>query len=135
MLVLSRLDALARRLLPGLFLERTKSGAPISVSHNGTTSVDIHTVWRLAVLKETTQSIPWTPCAVRNPGTAGTYLCYEPNIGPPPDIQFLRWDTDRGWRDDNDNKGFPTHWVRLEIPHVAHASDSELPYYRGDKFK
>jgi hypothetical protein len=52
MLVLSRLDALVRRLLPGLFMERTKSGAPISVSDNGTTSVDINTVRRLATLDE-----------------------------------------------------------------------------------
>jgi hypothetical protein len=43
-LVLSRLDALVRRLLPGLLRERTRSGVPISVNGSGTTSVDIHKV-------------------------------------------------------------------------------------------
>jgi hypothetical protein len=55
MLVLSRLDALVRRLLPGLFRERTASGVPISVSDNGTTSVDIHKLRRLAALDELTR--------------------------------------------------------------------------------
>jgi hypothetical protein len=43
-LVLSRLGALIRHLLPGLFCERTKSGARISINQSGTTSVKIHEV-------------------------------------------------------------------------------------------
>lgn len=62
--------------------------------------------------------ITWIPCAMRNPIGPGTYLCFEPDIGPGPDFVFLRWDMDRGWRDDNDAKGFPTHWVRLEAPGI-----------------
>jgi hypothetical protein len=60
--------------------------------------------------------IPWVPCSMRQPVGPGEYLCYEPHIGPPPDFVFLRWDGDRGWRDNGDNKGFPTHWLRLEPP-------------------
>jgi hypothetical protein len=36
---------------------------------------------------------------MRQPVGPGEYLCYEPHIGPPPDFVFLRWDGDRGWRD------------------------------------
>lgn len=78
---------------------------------------------KLAELTESvghySKPIPWNSCATINPIAKGTYLCFEPDIGPGPDFVFLRWDDDRGWRDDNDNKGFPTHWVQLNIPNRA----------------
>jgi hypothetical protein len=113
-----------RRLFPGLFHERTKSGARIYVNQSGTTSVRIEDVRKLAMELSKSNpaihspSIPWVSCATRSPIAAGQYLCFEPDIGPGPDFVFLRWDTDRGWRDDNDNKGFPTHWVGLNRPYV-----------------
>lgn len=115
-----------RWLFPGLFRERTRLGVPIDVNDSGTTSVDISKVRRFLALEELIgqsgalelydSPVPWTNCAVRNPTIRGSYLCFEPDIGPGPDFVFLRWDGDRGWRDDNDNKGFPTHWVLLNIP-------------------
>ncbi len=82
-----------------------------------TTNDDLGTLAGIKRMQEEAKigDVMWT--AVKySPPHAGEYLCYEPNVGPPPDFQWLRWTRDRGWRDHLDNKSFPTHWAKVQIP-------------------